>query len=91
MPNYSPISLDFAGRCPSVSINICEENDMRDIGPGCEGVDVALDTWINALAVGNAEILHEILTDDFLLSCDPTIAGGRMNKAATRMTTITPA
>ena len=53
---------------------------MRDMGSGCEGVDVALDQWISALSAGDVEILQEILTDDFRLSCDPAIAGGLMNK-----------
>ncbi len=54
---------------------------MRDIGPGCEGVDVALEKWIAALAKGEAHQLQEIFTEDFQLTCDPEIAGGRMNKA----------
>lgn len=54
---------------------------MRDIGPGCEGVDVALEDWIGALAAGEAHRLQEILTEDFQLTCDPDVAGGRMNKA----------
>lgn len=53
---------------------------MRDIGPGCEGVDVALYKWIDALAAGDADVLNDILTDDFQLTCDPSIANGRMNK-----------
>jgi hypothetical protein len=54
---------------------------VHDIGPGCEGVDVALGKWLEALANGEAELLEDILADDFLLTCDPSIAGGRMNKA----------
>lgn len=53
---------------------------MRDLGPGCEGVDVALERWINAISVGDADQLYELLADDFQLTCDPSIAGGRMNK-----------
>ena len=54
---------------------------MRDIGPGCQGVDVALDKWLGALMNGQTELLQNILADDFQLTCDPNIAGGRMNKA----------
>lgn len=54
---------------------------MHDIGPGCEGVDLALAKWIGALAAGEAHRLEQILTEDFQLTCDPGIAGGRMNKA----------
>lgn len=54
---------------------------MRDIGPGCEGVEVALGAWLSALTSGAVELLQNILTDDFRLTCDPSIAGGRMNKA----------
>jgi hypothetical protein len=57
------------------------EVEMRDIGPGCEGVEVALGAWIRALRSGEIELLQNILTDDFRLTCDPSIAGGRMNKA----------
>ena len=54
---------------------------MLDIGLGCEGVDVAVDKWLGALRTGRVEILEEVLTDDFLLTSGPNIAGGRMDKA----------
>jgi len=54
---------------------------MLDIGAGCEGVEVALSAWLGALTGGQVHLLQEILTEDFRLTCDPSIAGGRMNKA----------
>lgn len=54
---------------------------MRDIGPGCEGVDTALDEWLAALTAGDMERLGKVLAEDFRLTCDPAIADGRMDKA----------
>lgn len=53
---------------------------MRDIGIGCEGIEAAFENWIHALEVREFDRLNEILSDDFALTCDPQIAGGRMTK-----------
>lgn len=53
---------------------------MLDLGPGCAGVELAIQSWLDALTIGKVEILQTILADDFRLTCDPSIAGGRMNK-----------
>jgi hypothetical protein len=78
--SFSDIAQNPAGGS-IVEWNNPNDAALLDIGPGCEGVEVALGAWLGALTDGQVDLLQEILTDDFRLTCDPSIAGGRMNKA----------
>ncbi len=57
------------------------EIKMMDIEKECEPAVEALKSWINAVETKDFDRLESLLSDDFVATCNPEIAGGRIGKA----------
>jgi ketosteroid isomerase-like protein len=52
-----------------------------DIEDDCEPAVHALKSWIDAIETGDIDRLENLLSEDFVATCDPMIGGGRIHKA----------